>query len=99
MAKSFLKYHILWPGQFEVITNYVCSVSLDPEYCCVSLNQAVTSQAGQKKLLHWPFYGMIHMKNDRIQHFYTIYVLQLWKLQIMGAWVEFGTPACDVTAP
>ena len=46
MTKSYIKYHIDWLNHFEATEHFVWGVSLGSEYCCLSLPQAVTSQAG-----------------------------------------------------
>ena len=52
-----------------------------PGYCCLPLQQSVTSQAGHIKQRCEPFYSLVDIENDRIQHFGNIFYITVSEVE------------------
>ena len=77
IPKSYNKYHIYRLGHIKATTASVSGAPLCLGYCCLPIPQAVTSQAGHIKQLCGPFYHLVDIENDRIEHFWNIFTLLL----------------------
>ena len=52
-----------------------------PGYCCLPIQQSVTSQAGHIKQRCEPFYSLVDIENDRIQHFGNIFYITVSEVE------------------
>ena len=75
ITKSDTKYQIYWLSHCNATSSAVGGASLWPGYCCLPLHQAVGSQAGHIKQKCRPFYSLVDLENERIQHFCTCALL------------------------